>query len=203
MSPQCTTGCSVLLMLVGIFLFALVFLSLRWQQTECQCVTPSPQPCLSPLSPSHLTYKANIWSLSLRNRMIVCCFKKLARGSEKRKRNVLLAMCVCVTAGVHSPPCLPPGSPVICRPGVILFSANLYNLDKREEKVAGLTNILEIKSPPKLVLCWANTNSFISFPMIRNSSLSVAIYFWLLSESQGRLWLNAAYFVNASTNIYI
>ena len=84
------TAWSILLMLVGIFLFALVFLSLRWQQTECQCVTLSPVSPVTLVSFSPDIQSKYLVTISLRNKLPgrLCCFKKLARGPGKRKRNV-------------------------------------------------------------------------------------------------------------------
>ena len=184
------TAWSILLMLVGIFLFALVFLSLRWQQTECQCVTLSPVSRVTLVSFSPDIQSKYLVTISLRNKLPgwLCCFKKLARGPGKRKREMFVAMyvsvCLCHCWGPFSSmspaklAChLSPWSHIVLRQPL--------QSGQKKGKGGSFNQYFRNQKPPQLVLCWANNNSFISFPMIRNSSLSVAIYFWLLSVISG------------------
>lgn len=88
------TGCRILLMLVGIFLFALVFL---WDDNK-QCVKVS----ASALSPSHLIYKANIVSLSAAEKQnSQDDFKKLSKGASW-KWKMFLKVCLCRCWGPFS-----------------------------------------------------------------------------------------------------
>ena len=174
------TAWSILLMLVGIFLFALVFLSLRWQQTKCQCVTLSPVSPVTLVSFSPDIQSKYLVTISLRNKLPgrLCCFKKLARGPGKRKRNVSSNVwCLFVSLL---------GSILLCVPRQARLSSvalesycSPLQSGQKKGKGGSFNQYFRNQKPPQLVLCWANNNSFISFPMIRNSSLSVAIYFWL------------------------
>ena len=67
-------------------------ISLRWQQTVCQGVSLSPVPFSPDIQSKYLV------TISLRNKLPgwLYCFKKLARGPGKRKREMFLAMYVSV-----------------------------------------------------------------------------------------------------------
>ena len=144
------TAWSILLMLVGIFLFALVFLSLRWQQTECQCVTLSPVSPVTLVSFSPDIQSKYLVTISLRNKLPgrLCCFKKLARGPVEKGKEMFLAMCDVCLCHCWGPFSSVSPAMLACHLSPWSHIVLLYNLDKRKEKVAALTNILEIKSPP-------------------------------------------------------
>ena len=140
-----------------------------------------PQPC--PLL-TWYTKQILCHYLLLRNKTPRMILKNRARG--RLKNGKCFWKSVCVAAGVHSPLMSPARlSCHLSARSYIVLSANLYNLNKRKEKVAAALNQY-FRNQKQPWLCWANTNSFISFPMIRlSSSLSVAIYFWLLSALSG------------------
>ena len=157
-----------------------------------------PQPC--PLL-TWYTKQILCHYLLLRNKTPRMILKNWARG--RLENGKCLWKSVCVAAGVHSPPMSPARLSCHLSPwSYIVLSANLYNLNKRKEKVAAALNqyFRNQKQP-----CAEQTQIVLLVSPWSGSphhSVLQFIFSYCL-HSQGRLWLNAEYFVNASTNIYI
>ena len=144
-----------------------------------------PQPCL-PCHPCLLLtwYTKQIFGHYLSEKQTprkIVLFKKVSKGACGKGKEMFLAMCDVCLCHCWGPFSSVSPARLACHLSPLSHIVLRQPLQSGQKKGKGgsFNQYFRNQKPPQLVLCWANNNSFISFPMIRNSSLSVAIYFWL------------------------